>query len=133
MIGNPEDAAMRGDLAGCASAGGGGCVAGNVCLRRLKKNIKATFDALYRLNQSIYCLTNIISVAGQLVMPTVEEIKSAISALSKEDYIHLREWLSEKDWEQWDKEIEGDSASGKLDFLMEEAAAEKNRGRLGKL
>ena len=66
-------------------------------------------------------------------MSTVEEIKSAISALSKEDYIHLREWLSEKDWERWDKEIEGDSAAGKLDFLMEEAVAEKNQGRLSKL
>lgn len=66
-------------------------------------------------------------------MSTVEEIKSAISALSKEDYIHLREWLSEKDWEQWDKEIERNSASGKLDFLMEEAVAEKNQGRLSKL
>lgn len=66
-------------------------------------------------------------------MSTVEEIKSAISALSKEDYIHLREWLSEKDWEQWDEEIERDSSSGKLDFLMEEAVAEKNQGRLRKL
>ena len=66
-------------------------------------------------------------------MSTVEEIKSAISALSEEDYIHLREWLSGKDWEQWDKEIERDSSSGKLDFLMEEAVAEKNRGRLRKL
>ena len=66
-------------------------------------------------------------------MSTVEEIKSAISALSKEDYIHLREWLSEKDWERWDKEIERDSSSGKLDFLMEEAATEKNQGRLSKL
>ena len=37
-------------------------------------------------------------------MSTVEEIKSAISALSKEDYIHLRKWFSEKDWEQWDEE-----------------------------
>jgi len=61
-------------------------------------------------------------------MSTVEQIKSAISALSKEDYIHLREWFSEKDWEQWDKEIERDSASGKLDFLMEEAATEKKQG-----
>lgn len=66
-------------------------------------------------------------------MSTVEEIKFAISALSKEDYIHLREWLSEKDWEQWDEEIERDSSSGKLDFLMEEAVAEKNQGRLRKL
>lgn len=66
-------------------------------------------------------------------MSTVEEIKSAISALSKEDCIHLRDWFSEKDWEQWDKEIERDSASGKLDFFVEEAVAEKNRGQLSKL
>lgn len=66
-------------------------------------------------------------------MSTVEEIKSAISALSKEDYLHLREWFSGKDWEQWDEEIQKDSSSGKLDFLMEEAAAEKNQGRLSKL
>ncbi len=66
-------------------------------------------------------------------MATAEEIKSAISALSREDYIHLREWLSERDWGQWDKEIEGDSASEKLDFLMEEAVAEKNQGGLSKL
>ena len=66
-------------------------------------------------------------------MSAVEEIKSAISALSKEDYVHLREWLSEKDWEQREEEIEGDSSSGKLDFLMEEAVAEKNRGWLSKL
>ena len=59
-------------------------------------------------------------------MSTVEEIKSAISALSKEDYIHLREWFSENEWKQWDKEIEGDSASGKLDFLMEEADMKKS-------
>ena len=66
-------------------------------------------------------------------MSTVEEIKSAISALSEEDYIHLREWLSGKDWEQWDEEIERDSSSGKIDFLKEEAVAEKNQGRLRKL
>lgn len=65
-------------------------------------------------------------------MSTVEEIKSAISALSKDDYIHLRKWFSEKDWEQWDREIERDSSSGKLDFLVEEAVSEKNRGRRGK-
>ena len=58
-------------------------------------------------------------------MSTVEEIKSAISSLSKEDYIHLRKWFSEKDWEQWDEEIKRDSSSGKLDFLVEEAETEK--------
>ena len=81
---------------------------------------------------SIYYLVNIASVAGLFVMPTVEEIKCAISALSKKDYIHLREWLSGKDWEQWDKEIEKDSSSGKLDFLMEEAVTEKTQERFRK-
>ena len=66
-------------------------------------------------------------------MRTVEEIKSAISALSKEDYLHLRKWFSEKDWKQWDEEIQKDSSSGKLDFLVEEAAAGKNQRRLSKL
>lgn len=66
-------------------------------------------------------------------MSTVEEIKSAILSLSREDYIYLCEWFSEKNWGQWDKEIERDSSSGKLDFLIEEAVAEKNQGRLGKL
>ena len=54
-------------------------------------------------------------------MSTVEEIKSAILSLSKEDYIHLRKWFSERDWEQWDEEIKRDSSSGKLDFLIKEA------------
>ena len=58
-------------------------------------------------------------------MSTVEEIKSAISSLSKEDYIHLRKWFSEKDWEQWDEEIKRDSSSGELDFLIKEAEMRK--------
>ena len=77
--------------------------------RRKSKTLPAqgyAGNALYKLNQSIYCLASVIPVAGRLVMSTVEKIKPAISVLSKEDYIHLREWFSEKDWEQWDKEIE---------------------------
>ena len=58
-------------------------------------------------------------------MSTVEEIKSAISALSKEDYIHLRKGFSEKDWEQWDEEIKKDSSSGELDFLIKEVEMRK--------
>ncbi|MCY3024017.1 MAG: hypothetical protein NTW87_33985 [Planctomycetota bacterium] len=35
-----------------------------------------------------------------------------------------------KDWEEWDRQIKADSAAGKLDFLVEEALAEKRTGRL---
>ena len=66
-------------------------------------------------------------------MSTIEEIQSAISSLSSEDYARLRQWFIDKDWEQWDQQIEEDSASGKLDFLVEEAMDEKAQGRLQEL
>ncbi len=59
-----------------------------------------------------------------------EEIQSAIVSLSPEDYTRLRQWFAERDWEQWDREIAQDAASGKLDFLRDEAGAEKAQGRL---
>lgn len=66
-------------------------------------------------------------------MSTVEEIKSAIETLPPNDFAQLRQWFSEKDWDQWDKQIEEDSASGKLDFLAEEAMREKENGELKEL
>jgi hypothetical protein len=63
-------------------------------------------------------------------MSRVEEIQSAIVSLSPEEYARLRQWFAERDWEQWDQEIEEDAASGKLDFLIDEAVAEKAQGRL---
>ncbi len=65
-------------------------------------------------------------------MSTVEEIKSAIVSLSQEEYKRLRVWFTERDWKEWDREIERDSSSGKLNFLMEEAVTQKNQGRLKK-
>ncbi len=63
-------------------------------------------------------------------MLQVDEIKSVIDALPEEDYIKLRVWFAEKDWELWDRQIEDDSLSGKLDFLIEEAFEEKMKGKL---
>jgi len=63
----------------------------------------------------------------------VEEIKAAIAALPEADYVQLREWFTEKDWEKWDSQIEADSKSGKLDFLIAEAFAEKKKGTLKEL
>jgi hypothetical protein len=63
-------------------------------------------------------------------MSKLENIQAAIESLSEEEYSRLREWFVEKDWEQWDREIEVDSQSGKLDFLVKEALQEKSKGRL---
>ena len=67
------------------------------------------------------------------MMTRVEEIQSAIASLSPQEYARLRQWFTERSWERWDEEIEKDAASGKLDFLADEAAREKQRGRLRKL
>jgi len=66
-------------------------------------------------------------------MTRVQEIQTSIESLSREEYAYLRQWFSERDWEQWDKQIEADSEAGKLDFLIKEAFEEKAKGRLKEL
>lgn len=66
-------------------------------------------------------------------MSKVEEILYSIESLSEEEYTQLREWFSERDWGKWDRQIEIDSKSGKLDFLIKEALDGKDKGRLKEL
>jgi hypothetical protein len=66
-------------------------------------------------------------------MPKVEDIKQEIEKLSEEEYRQIRDWLLEKDWAKWDKEIERDSEVGKLDFLIEQARKAKREGKLKSL
>lgn len=66
-------------------------------------------------------------------MSKVDEIKEAIEALPEEEYVQLRRWFSERDWEKWDRQIEADSESGKVDFLIKEARDEKAKGKLKEL
>ena len=63
----------------------------------------------------------------------IEAIKAAIEALPETDYVALRQWFSKKDWENWDRQIEADSKSGKLDFLIAEAKTEKEQEMLKEL
>ena len=63
-------------------------------------------------------------------MITVEEIKIAIELLPEKEYSNLRNWFSEKDWNKWDRRIARNSEAGRLDFLINEALNEKNRGIL---
>ena len=54
-------------------------------------------------------------------MSKVDELKTEIESLPKEEFTELVRWVSEKEWERWDQEIAADSEAGKLDFLMREA------------
>jgi len=58
------------------------------------------------------------------------EIQRAVKNLDPADYQRFRVWFMERDWTQWDQQIESDSASGDLDWLVEEAIDEKRSGDL---
>lgn len=66
-------------------------------------------------------------------MLKIEEIEATIESLSEDEYARLREWFYERDWEKWDKQIEVDSESGKLDFFIKEALDERSKGNLREL
>jgi len=66
-------------------------------------------------------------------MPKIEEIEATIESLSDYEYARLREWFYERDWKKWDRQIEVDSESGNLDFLIKEAIDEKKHGNLKEL
>ena len=66
-------------------------------------------------------------------MSKIDELKADIEGLPRREQAELFRWLSEKDWERWDKEIEADSQAGRLDFLVREAREEKSKGRLKEL
>jgi hypothetical protein len=55
-------------------------------------------------------------------MSKIDELKADIERLPSEELAEL--FPSEKEWENWDMEIEADSQAGKLDFLVREAQAE---------
>jgi len=63
-------------------------------------------------------------------MSRVDEIKAEIESLPEGEIAEIVRWLSEKDWERWDEQIEVDSQAGRLDFLIREAQQEKAAGRL---
>ena len=85
--------------------------------------------SIFTWTKSLKKIEKIFWMKG-LNMLTVEEIKIAIDSLPEKEYASLWSWFSEKDWEKWDSEIVKDSEAGKLDFLIQEALHEKNRGTL---
>jgi hypothetical protein len=63
-------------------------------------------------------------------MTKLEELERAVASLTAEEYREFRCWFLERDWEQWDRQIEEDSRAGKLDFLVREAFEAKKQGKL---
>lgn len=61
---------------------------------------------------------------------SLTEIKSAVRQLPPKELAELAAFILEQDNAAWDKQIEKDAASEKLDFLFEEAERERVAGKL---
>lgn len=66
-------------------------------------------------------------------MTTLPEIEAAIKQLSEGDVRHLSAWLQECLDEMWERQIEADLGSGKLDKLIAKAEADIAANRVRSL
>ncbi|HEY3762000.1 MAG TPA: hypothetical protein VGN23_09655 [Verrucomicrobiae bacterium] len=57
-------------------------------------------------------------------MSTVKEIESAISKLSRNDLTTLESWFAEFTTDAWDRQIESDAKSGRLDAFYQKLQKE---------
>jgi hypothetical protein len=64
---------------------------------------------------------------------TTTEIKTAVMNLNKTELNELLGWLEEYQESLWDKQIEEDIQSGKLDSLIEKARKEFKEGKCRQL
>lgn len=62
-------------------------------------------------------------------MTKLEQIEKSVSELNSEELEAFSDWFEAFQATQWDRRIENDSASGKLDSLAEGALAEFRAGR----
>jgi len=66
-------------------------------------------------------------------MSTVEEIETAITQLPKDQFWKLTDRVIALREDEWDRQIEADAKSGKLDKLFEQADRDFEAGRCKEL
>ena len=57
-------------------------------------------------------------------MGAIEKLELLVKSLSPEELAKFRAWFAEFDAELWDRQIEADTAAGKLDRLIDESMAD---------
>ena len=66
-------------------------------------------------------------------MTTVEHITGAVKRLPKKDLARFRKWFADYDAAVWDRQLEQDTAAGRLDALAREALRDHRAGRTREL
>lgn len=66
--------------------------------------------------------------AGSVAMTKIESLEKEVEKLSPAELRAFRRWFAEFDSELWDRELEADVASGRLDSLADAAIAAHKRG-----
>jgi hypothetical protein len=66
-------------------------------------------------------------------MSELEERENRIRNLPPEDLARFRAWFVEFDHVLWDRQIQSDAKSGKLDRLVNEALADYKAGKATKI
>jgi KaiC/GvpD/RAD55 family RecA-like ATPase len=64
-----------------------------------------------------------------MVMRKVEKLENEVQQLNPDELAAFRDWFRRYDSDEWDKEIERDVSTGRLDKLAEEAVAAHKAGR----
>ena len=62
-------------------------------------------------------------------MSRLEGVENEVSKLTPEELVSFREWFARFDAEAWDRQIENDVKSGKLERLAEKALRDYESGR----
>ncbi len=66
-------------------------------------------------------------------MQTVQEIEEAVTHLPRPELDKFRAWFEKFAADLWDKQLEKDVQSGKLDFLADQALKDLEEGRCTEL
>jgi len=64
---------------------------------------------------------------------SIQELEQAVTQLPPKDLVRFREWFDEFDAQVWDKQIETDAKSGKLDKIAEQALNDYRTGKAKEL
>lgn len=66
-------------------------------------------------------------------MTTLQHIQFEIEQLSLQDIAYLSKWIADLNFARWDKQIEEDDRTGKLDQLMTKVLADIASGKTQEL